>query len=401
MAIATALARGSEGTSGNPFELISRRAESCNAINLGQGLPEFGWTDDLIEAARTALVRESNQYPPSAGLPVLRSAVARHYRRHQLLDYEASDVVITSGGTEALAATILGIVRPGDEVILVEPFYGAYLPLVERAGGIARTLRLEPPHFRLDPEAIANCVTSRTRMLILNNPLNPFGVVLDSEVLDIVAQICCAHDIVAVSDEVWEHALVLPRRFRSLVSLPGMRDRTVKIGAGGKIFSLTGWKVGWTCSGAELATKIEQAHSNLTFATSPHLQRAIAYGLDREDSYFAHMRQELMTAANYMRRGLIRLGFDVLPSTATHFMNVDLRRSGTSVDDVTFCARLLDDWGVAAVPVSTFYRSNAPVQFVRFCYSKNIATLDAAFPRLGAALDHFQEANPIAAGDTR
>lgn len=393
-AIAAALERTTKTSLGNPFERISRLAEQSNAINLGQGLPEFGWTQDLIDAAASALRHESNQYPPSAGLAVLRYAVARHYREHQAVDYSDSEVVITSGGTEALAATILAIVEPGDEVILVEPFYGAYLPLVERAGGIVRTIRLRPPTFQIRPGDLRKRLTDRTRMIILNNPLNPFGILLDETSLKAVAGVCRDNEIVAVSDEVWEHSIVSPEPFIPLASLPGMRDRTVKIGAGGKIFSLTGWKVGWTCSGPALSDRIGQAHLNLTFATCPHLQRAIAFGLSADVAYFMRARRQLGAAADRMRRGLIARGFCVLPSTATHFLNVDLLRSGTAIDDASFCAALLDRWGVAAVPVSTFYLSDAPTRFVRFCFSKLDATIDAALPRLGAALDYFRATRP-------
>lgn len=374
-----------EPASINPFELISRQATEKNAINLGQGLPEFGWPPELIEAARAALVEHSNQYPPSAGLPVLREAVAQHYLTHQALRYDASDIVVTSGGTEALAAAIFGLIRPGDEVILIEPFYGAYRPLVERAGGRVRTLRLAPPAFRLDREAIEQCLTDRTRMIVFNNPLNPFGAVLDKGQLDVVADVCCRHDLVAVSDEVWEHSLVAPRQFRSLASIDGMQERTVKIGAAGKIFSLTGWKVGWTCSGPKLTQRIEQAHMDLTFATAPHLQHAVAFGLGMAPGYFDCVRRDLMKAATHLRHGLTSLGLEVLPSEATHFLSIDLRKSGVRCGDLDFCTALLEEAGVATIPISTFYRSDAPTHFVRFCYAKRTETLEAALSRIGAA----------------
>lgn len=393
MTLSTALSAKLPGA--NPFEAISRRAERCNAINLGQGLPEFGWPDSLIEAARAALVEQSNQYPPSAGLPILRDAVARHYFRFQALEYDADEVVVTSGGTEALAATLLALVRPGDEVILVEPFYGAYLPLVERAGGTARVVRLEPPSFMLDRVALDASVSPRTRLILLNNPLNPFGVVLGDSVLETVAAFCRHHDLIAVCDEVWEHALLGACQFRPLASFAGMRERTVKIGAAGKIFSLTGWKVGWTCAPPALTGLIEQSHLNLTFATSPHLQHAVVAGLGLEHDYFEGVHRALANTAARLRRGLIGAGYAVLWPGATHFLNLDLRRSGTRLDDQTFCARLLDEWGVAAVPVSTFYRTSPPTNFVRLCFAKQDSTLDAAIPLLAGALQQARRDFPV------
>lgn len=379
----------------NPFEALSRRAERQNAINLGQGLPEFGWTDDLLDAAVSALRNQSNQYPPSAGLPALRSAVAAHYTRFQGINYQSDEVVVTSGGTEALAAALFALIRPGDEVILVEPFYGAYMPLIEQAGGIARTARLNPPDFALSYEALAAVVTPRTRLLVFNNPLNPFGVVLENSVLEAVAAICRDHDLVAVSDEVWEHARSPRQDFRSLASLPGMRQRTVKIGAGGKIFSLTGWKVGWTCAPRHLSTAIERLHLNLTFATPPHLQLAFVHGLNQPDTYFEARRRERQCAADQLFAGLNKAGFCVLPSAATHFLVIDLKASGTSADDTVFCDRLLAEAGVAAMAVSPFYLADAPTRFVRLCFMKRPETIVSALRGLEHILKVFRKEAPL------
>ena len=367
------------------FETMSARARATGAINLGQGFPDpglpWGAPADVIEEAAQALTQGSNQYPPMLGIPKLRSAIVDHYARHQALDLDPQGVVVTSGATEALAAAILALVTPGDEVVLFQPTYDAYLPLVERAGGVARLVRLEPPEWRITAAALADVGSARTRLIILNSPLNPTGSVVPDDDLALLADFCVAHDAVAICDEVWEH-LVFDGTHRSLAALPSMRERTVKIGSAGKIFSLTGWKVGWVCAPARLASVIARAHQFLTFTTPPNLQSAVAYGLTKDQSYFATMRDGYRGSRDRLTAGLTALGYAVLPGPATWFVNVDLTASGIAMTDTDWCDWAVDAIGVAAIPVSAFYADDPVTNVVRLCHAKTAATLDDALARL-------------------
>ena len=364
------------------FEAMSARARATGAINLGQGFPDGrGPADVLAEAAR-ALLSESNQYPPMAGLPVLRQAVADHYAAHQGLDLDPAEVIVTSGATEALAATILALVSPGDEVILFQPLYDAYLPLVERAGGVARLVRLEPPEWRITAEALARVASPRTRLVLLNSPLNPTATMATPEELALLADFCVAQDCIAICDEVWEHVVFDGRVHRSLMTLPGMRERTVKIGSAGKIFSLTGWKVGWLCAAPALSHGIAKAHQFLTFTTPPNLQAAAAFGLGKDMAYFTGMRAGFERSRDRLAAGLAGLGYAILPSAATYFLSIDLARSGIAMGDVAFCEWLVDHAGVAAIPVSAFYAQDGVTSIVRLCFAKHDETIDAALDRM-------------------
>ena len=372
------------------FEIMSGLARETGAINLGQGFPDSNGPPDVVEAAAAALTGISNQYPPMAGLPVLRRAVADHYRRHQGLDLDwESEVTITSGATEALAAAILALVSPGDEVVMIQPMYDAYLPLVLRAGGVPRLIRLEPPAWRLTEDALAEAFTARTRLVILNNPVNPTGTIWPAADLALLARWIVRHDAVAISDEVWEHVLFDGAVHHPIMAQPGMRDRTVKIGSGGKIFSLTGWKVGWMVAAPALTKALAKAHQFLTFTTPPSLQAAIAFGLGKEEDYFTRMRADFARARDRLASGLTLAGWTVLPSEATYFLSIDLAASGIPLDDETFCQLLVREGGVAAIPVSAFY-ADAPVgSVVRLCFAKRDETLDAAIARMAEARRMF------------
>lgn len=364
------------------FEKMSRLAREHGAINLGQGFPDGNGPPDVVEVAAQALFDGSNQYPPMAGLPVLREAVAAHYATHQGLDLTADEVIVTSGATEALAAAIFALVSPGDEVVMFPPIYDAYLPLVERAGGIARFVRLEPPEWKITAEALAAVGSRKTKLVLLNNPLNPTGSVASKEELAIVAAFCVAHDAIAVSDEVWEHVIFDGADHIPLMSLPGMRERTVKIGSAGKIFSLTGWKVGWMCAAPPIASVLAKAHQFFTFTTPPNLQSAAAYGLSKDIQYFKQMRCDFAKSHDHLASGLVQLGYAVLPSKATYFLSVDLGASGITGTDTEFCEMLVRDHGVAAIPVSAFYPRDAVTNIVRLCFAKDQATLNAALERM-------------------
>ena len=361
---------------------MSGLARDLNAINLGQGFPDGNGPPDVVEAAAHALRHGSNQYPPMAGVPVLRDAVARHYALHQGLDLSPAEVIVTSGATEALAAAIFALVSPGDEVVMFPPIYDAYLPLVERAGGVARFVRLEPPGWRITAEALAAVGSGKTRLLILNNPLNPTGSISSREELALVAEFCVAHDAVVISDEVWEHVVFDDAQHVALMTLPGMRERTVKIGSAGKIFSLTGWKVGWMCAAAPIAAVLAKAHQFLTFTTPPNLQLAAAYGLGKDISYFTTMRRDFEQSRDYLAAGLEARGYATLPSKATYFLSIDLTASGIAQTDLDFCDSLVRDAGVAAIPVSAFYPEKPVTSIVRMCFAKSKETLDAALDRM-------------------
>jgi aspartate/methionine/tyrosine aminotransferase len=355
-----------------------------DAVNLGQGFPDFGWPEDVVRRAAEAL-SGSNQYAPMPGLPHLREAVAGHYRRHQGLELDPETVTITSGATEALAAALLALITPGDEVLLFQPLYDAYLPLVLRAGGVPRYVRLTPPEWRITAEALAAAFTPRTRLVLFNNPHNPSGRVFDDGELALLARACVEHDAVALTDEVWEHVVFDGRAHRPLAAFPGMAGRTVKVGSAGKIFSLTGWKIGWAVAPFGLAEPIRKAHQFLTFSTAPNLQAAVAYGLAKEDGYFAEMRAAFAGARDRLSSGLAEVGFSVLPAEGTYFLSVDLAASGIEAGDLAFCERAVREARVAAIPVSTFYAEDPVTTVVRLCFAKTRETLDRGIERMRAA----------------
>jgi aspartate/methionine/tyrosine aminotransferase len=368
------------------FSVMSALAAEHQAINLGQGFPDSPGPQDVRAKAAEAVLNGYNQYPPSPGLPELRQAVARHYGRFQGLELDwAKNVLITSGATEALASSIFALVSPGDEVVLLEPAYDAYAPQVLAAGGIVRPVRLEPPHWTITDAALEAATTEKTRLVIINNPLNPAARVYSAAELKVLAGWCVRHDVIALSDEVWEHVVFDGRAHVSLLSVPGMAERTVKIGSAGKIFSMTGWKVGFACAAEPLLSVIAKAHQFITFTTAPNLQVAVAYGLDKETIYFEETRQALARSRDRMTAALKAEGYAVLPSEGTYFLNVDLAASGLNIDDEAFCMRAVKEAGVAAIPVSSFY-TQAPVRsVVRLCFAKKDETIDAGVERLGKA----------------
>jgi aspartate/methionine/tyrosine aminotransferase len=290
--------------------------------------------------------------------------------------------MVTSGATEAIAGALMALIEPGDEVVLFQPLYDAYLPLVRRAGGVPRLVRLAPPDWRIGEAALAEVFSERTRVVLVNNPLNPSASLASPEDLALIARFCQRFDAIAVCDEVWEHVVFDGAAFTPLMALPGMRDRTVKIGSAGKIFSLTGWKVGFVMAAAPILAVLAKAHQFLTFTTPPNLQSAVAYGLGKDDAYFVGMRQDLARSRDRFVAGLEAAGLSTLPSRGTYFVNVDLRASGIAEDDVAFCQRLVMEHGVAAIPVSAFYAEAPVTSVVRFCFAKRDATLDEALTRL-------------------
>lgn len=366
------------------FEKMSALARETGAINLGQGFPDAPGPEDVRRAAADALLERSNQYPPMLGMPELRQAIAAHYGEHHglVLDWEA-EVVVTSGATEGIAAAILSLVSPGDEVVLIQPLYDAYMPMVRRAGGIPRLIGLEPPHWTLSADALDAAIGERTRLIIFNNPANPTGRMYDRATLELIADRCIRHDIVALCDEVWEHML-FDGAHVPLIALPGMRERTVKIGSAGKIFALTGWKVGWMVAGEALARQVARAHQFMTFTTPPNLQWAVAQGLTKPKSWFEEMRAGFARSRDRLVAGLEAGGYVILPSQATWFVSVDLTASGIAIDDVTFADRMALEGGVVTIPVSAFFEDAPVTDIIRLCYCKEDAVLDEAIARLVA-----------------
>jgi aspartate/methionine/tyrosine aminotransferase len=367
------------------FEELSALARAHGAITLGQGFPDDEGPEAVRAHAARALMDGPNQYPPMMGLPALRTAVAEHYGRMQRLDLRAEDVLVTSGATEALAASLLALLSAGDEAVLIQPMYDAYAPLVRLAGAASRFLRLEPPDWRLSEAALEAAVTPATRVLLLNNPLNPAARVFDADELAAVARACVRHDLIAVCDEVWEHVLFDGRRHRPLIGFPGMRERSVKIGSAGKMFSMTGWKVGWACAAPDLLRVIAKAHQFLTFTTPPNLQAGAAFGLGLPAAAFHEMASTYQRGRDRLATALGEAGFAVLPSQGAYFVCVDLTASGIALADAEFCRRAVIEHGVAAIPVSAFY-AEAPVRnVIRLCCAKADATLDEGARRLAAA----------------
>jgi N-succinyldiaminopimelate aminotransferase len=364
------------------FEVMSGLARERDAINLGQGFPDDPGPPDVRAKAAEAVLSGWNQYPPMMGLPELREAIAAHYRRFHGLELDpATEVMVTSGATEALAGALLALLQPGDEVVLFQPMYDAYLPLVQRAGGIAKFVTLKPPLWTIEEADLAAVFSPRTRVVLFNKPLNPTGVVYDRQALALLARFCVKYDAIALCDEVWEHVIFDGLTHVPLMAIEGMRERTVKIGSAGKIFSLTGWKVGLVCAAPAIMRVIARAHQFITFTTPPNLQSAVAYGLAKQDSYFTDMRAAFQRSRDRFSAGLVERGFDVLPSAGTYFVNIDIGALGRG-DDVAFCRWLVEEHGVAAIPVSAFYTQTAIRTVVRFCFAKRDATLDAALARL-------------------
>jgi len=367
------------------FERMSNLAVERGAVNLGQGFPDFGWPEEILDAAAKAVKEGSNQYPPSRGIMPLREAVAAHYNRHQGLSLTAEHVCVTSGATEAIGATILAAVQPGDEVILLTPAYDCYAPMVRSAGAIVREVALQPPGWRIDAATIEAAIGSKTRAIIFNNPHNPAGRMFEREELETLASIAREHDLIVIADEVWEHIVLGGQPFVPFASLPGMAGRTIKVGSAGKIFSLTGWKVGWIIGPPELASVVARAHLFINFSTPPNLQSAVAFGLEAGEPWIAAMRPRFTRARDRLTIGLRDAGFDVIGGEATYFLCVDLAASGIAMDDESFAVAAVEQAGIAVIPLSAFAADDPPRHLVRLCFAKKDETIDAGVAAMARA----------------
>lgn len=369
------------------FSVMSTLAAQTGAINLGQGFPDVDGPESLRARAAQALLEESNQYPPSAGLPALRQAIARHGARHYGLQHDwESEVLVTSGATEALSDCLLALLAPGDEAILIEPAYDCYRPIVAAIGARPRALALRPPSWELPVAEMRALAGPRTRVIVLNSPHNPSGKVFREHELVAIADLARERDLIVVCDEVYEHLTFDGLRHVPLMTLPGMATRTLRVGSAGKIFSLTGWKVGWVTGPKALVQLVARAHQYVTFTTPPMLQSAVAHGLDHAQASYLGLAGDLQQRRDQLAEGLARAGFDVLATQGTYFLTASFWPLDPEAEDTVFCERLARQAGVAAIPLSAFYAGRGPQHLVRFAFCKRAEVLAEAADRLHA---HF------------
>jgi len=371
------------------FEVMSRLAKEHDTINLGQGFPDEEGPAAMLDALADATRRFPNQYPPMMGVPELRQAVAAHDRRFYGIEADwQSEVMVCSGATEALAASILALVEPGDDVVLFEPLYDSYLPMVKRAGANPRLVRLEPPDWRIPWDELEAAFSDKTKCILFNTPMNPTGKVFDEEELTRLGDLLQRYDCYAICDEVYEHLVFDGRRHIPMSTLPGMRERCIRIASAGKTFSMTGWKVGYITADPTLLGIVAKAHQFLVFTTPPNLQRAVAHGLDNEQEWYSQLGRDLQAKRDLLETGLRDIGFEVLPCHSTYFMNVDFRPLGFDGGDVEFCRYLTLEAGVTVVPVSALFASDDIDHLIRFCFCKRDEVLNGAIDRLST---HFMK----------
>ncbi|HET7356713.1 MAG TPA: pyridoxal phosphate-dependent aminotransferase [Nocardioidaceae bacterium] len=368
------------------FSEMSALAVTTGALNLGQGFPDRDGPTSVIEAAVEALRGGRNQYAPGAGVPELRTAVANHQARLYGIELDPrTQVIISAGATEALAAAVFGFVDPGDEVVVLEPFYDSYMANIEMAGATRRGVPLRAPHFRLDVEELRAAVTPRTTAILLNTPHNPTGTVLRRDELQAVADLAIEHDLVVITDEVYEHLTFDDHEHVPLCTLPGMWERTVSISSAGKTFSFTGWKVGWVTGPADLVRIVESAKQWLTFSNAAPLQPAVAHALEREASYYTDLAAELQGKRDLLCEGLSKLDVDVHRPEGTYFVLTDVRRYGHQ-DGLSFCLSLPERAGVVAIPTQGFYDDlEEGRHLVRWAFCKENAVLEEGVRRLTEA----------------
>ncbi|MDQ2649500.1 MAG: pyridoxal phosphate-dependent aminotransferase [Actinomycetota bacterium] len=364
------------------FAEMSALAVRTGAINLGQGFPDTDGPPEVLDAAVHAIRSGRNQYPPGPGTPELRQAIAEHQRRFWDLDVDPDgEVLVTAGATEAIAAAMLALCEPGDEVVAFEPTYDSYGAAVAMAGATLRPVTLEHPDLAIDLDAVAAAITPQTRLLLLNTPHNPTGKVCSTEELEGLARLCIDHDLIAVTDEVYEH-LVFDGVHRPLAGFPGMAERTLTISSAGKTFSCTGWKVGWITGPRELVSAVQTAKQFLTFVNAGPFQPAVALGLGLGDEVYDELRTDLLAKRDLLCEGLAAAGFEIHRPQGTYFATVDVRSIGED-DAMAFCRSLPERCGVVAIPSSVFYADPATGRsLVRFAFCKRTEVLTEAVSRL-------------------
>ncbi len=374
-----------DGIGSTIFAEMSAIAVRTGALNLGQGFPDQDGPATVVEAAVSAMRAGRNQYPPGHGIPELVAAVIAHQRRNYGIELDATEVVITTGATEAIAGALLGLVDPGDEVVVLEPYYDSYVAMIQIAGGVRRPVTLRAPDFRLDLAAMRAAITERTKLILLNTPHNPTGTVLTRAELEGVARLAIEHDLVVVTDEVYEHLVFDDSEHIPLATLAGMAERTLTISSSGKTFSFTGWKIGWATGPADLVAAVEGTKNWLSYASGAPLQPAIAHALDHEHEFPGRLRAELQTKRDLLCEGLSELDMDVRVPQGTYFVTSDVRRYGWA-DGREFCLALPERAGVVAIPGQVFYdNQDEGRHLVRWAFCKTEDVIREGFDRLTKA----------------
>ena len=375
------ISRRVQGFTESVIREMTRVVSQHGGVNLAQGMPDFPPPRELLEAAHRAIDGDFHQYAITWGTPSLRRAIADKYRRFYGMELDPDrHITVCCGSTETMLSTLLAVLNPGDEVVVFEPFYDAYLPGVAMAQAEARVVPLVPPAFRLDLAALKAAISEKTRLVLLNSPSNPACSVFTRAELEAIAALAVRHDLVVVTDEVYEH-IVFEGAHVPIASLPGMRERTVSISSAGKTFSLTGWKIGWACAAPALTAAVRAVHQFVTFAVSTPFQHAVAAALATGDAYYTALRDDYRTRRDRLCDGLEAAGFGVLRPAGTYFALADVGPLGFH-DDRAFCRHLVETIGVAAIPVSAFALERRLKHLVRFAFCKDDATLDEALRRL-------------------
>ncbi len=375
------LAERLQGFGATIFAEMSALAVATGSVNLGQGFPDTDGPAELLAAARAAISAGHNQYPPGLGIPELRSAIAQHQRRFWGLEYDPdSEVLVTTGATEAIASAVLALCEPGDEVVVFEPVYDSYAATIAMAGARRRVVTLRAPDFAFDPDELRGAVGDRTRLILLNSPHNPTGKVFSRTELELIAELARERNLLVVTDEVYEH-LVFQGMHIPLATLAGMRERTVAISSAGKTFSVTGWKIGWACAPPPLLNAIRTAKQFLTYVSGAPFQPAVAKALSLPDDYYQSLAAGLRNRRDQLCAGLADIGFEVFRPAGTYFATVDVRAVGYH-DGVSFCRDLPGRCGVVAIPSAVFYDTDAGNSLVRFAFCKQPDVLDEALRRM-------------------
>jgi N-succinyldiaminopimelate aminotransferase len=374
------------GVGSTIFAEMSALALRTGSINLGQGFPDASGPDSVVEAAYDAMRAGRNQYPPGHGAPELIEAVIGHQQRHYGLELTPEQVVVTTGATEAIAAAMLGLVDPGDEVLVCEPYYDSYRAMIQFCGGVRRPVTLRAPAYRLDLDRLADSVTERSKVILLNTPHNPTGRVLDAQELAGVADIARRHDLVVVTDEVYEHLTFGEHRHVPIATLPGMFERTLSISSSGKTFSFTGWKIGWATGPADLVAAVEGAKNWLSYSSGAPFQPAIAHALDHEEGFHRELRRDLSDRRDHLCAALADLGFEVHPPEGTYFVTTDVSSFGWA-DGRDFCLGLAERARVVAIPSQGFYEEGSQEgrHLVRWAFCKDREVMDEGIARMRAA----------------
>ena len=366
------------------FAEMSALAAATGSVNLGQGFPDNDGPREVLDAAIAAINGGLNQYPPGPGMAVLRQAIVDHQRRFYGLEYDTdSEVLVTAGATEALAGALLALLDTGDEVVVLEPMFDSYAPCISMAGAVAKPVTLRPPHYGFDVDELRAAISPKTKLILFNSPHNPTGRVFTREEVQAIADLAIEHDLLVVTDEVYEHLVFDGVEHVAMAKLPGMRERTLVVSSGGKTFSTTGWKIGWLCGPAALITAVRTAKQFLTYVNGGPFQPAIALGLGLPDQFYADLAADMQAKRDRLLPGLLEAGFTVFPTSATYFVTVDIRPLAPDGDGMAFCRALPHRCGVVAIPTEVLYMNKHEGRhLVRFAFCKRADVLDEAVDRL-------------------